>query len=66
MCMYVKKQKKELAKVKRDREGKTKATTQTKDLDALNTVKATGVQPRQRRKRLRVKDKEWRQSDLSK
>ena len=66
MRMYVKKQKKELAKVRRNREGGTKATAQTKDLDAVNTVKATGVQPRQRRKRSRVEDKEWRQSDLSK
>ena len=66
MHMYVKKQKKELAKVRRNREGGTKATVQTKDLDAVNTVKATGVQPRQRRKRSRVEDKEWRQSDLSK
>lgn len=65
--MYVcKETKKELAKVKRNREGKTKATAQTKGLDALNTVRATAVQLRERRKSSRVKDKERRQRDLSK
>lgn len=44
-----------MAKVKRHREGKTKATMKTKRLDALNTVRATGAQRRGSRKRSRVK-----------